>query len=164
MNIRTIRCSSDIFYNQMQAFGLVVDGRAGGLIVGRSHSTGDIYMAWQEDDGGFTVSLAECCLEGGEYIVNASAYLASQERINEINQFKEPQPERNHLELSPITRIFNTHAEPNDKLLWIERGQFIVNKHATARHLKELEELNAHKNSFVICDFKCFQYCVAEGI
>jgi hypothetical protein len=97
------------------------------------------------------------------YIVNASAYLASQERINEINGFKEPQPELNHIELSPITRLLTTHAEPNDKLLWIERGQFIVNKHATANHLKELEELNARTNSFVSCDFKCFQCCVTEN-
>lgn len=147
----------------MHAFGFVVDGRAGGLVIGRSHSTGDIYMVWREEDGSFTVTLVECCLEGGEFIVNASAYLASQERINEINRFKEPQPELNQLELSPITKLLNTHAEPNDKLLWIERGQFIVNKHATAKHLKELEELNARDNSFVACDFKCFQYYVTEN-
>jgi hypothetical protein len=44
--------SKDTFY-QMIVSGWTVDGRAGGLVVGRSHDDGNIYMIQETGDGRF---------------------------------------------------------------------------------------------------------------
>ena len=48
-------------------------------------------------------------------------------------------------------RIINTNSNPNDKILLMEDGQFIVNKHATAKYLDEIEEINNKTNPYLYC-------------
>ena len=130
--------------------GWVVDGRGGGLVIGRSHAGGNIYMINGPIDGRLYIQSA---LEGGEYIVNHGAYEAAQIRLQEINAFRDQAVHASHLLLSPATRVLNTHSEPQDKLLWIGARQMtIINKYATAKFLPEIEQINHQWNSFRQCD------------
>lgn len=128
----------------------IVDGRGGGLVLGRSHSDGDILMIQERNNGTFYIP---ACLEGGEYILNYDAYQADEERLEQINGFKEIHTSLPSIKINSKTRILNTHAEPHDKMLWIDsRGQFIVCKSATAKYLQELDELNHTANGFLSCN------------
>lgn len=110
-------------FQTMIAAGWVVDGRGGGLVIGRSHDTGDIHIIQEMEDRRFHIP---ACMEGGEYILNFDAYQANEERVNQINEFKESHPLITSIELTDKTRLLNTQSEPYDKLLWIDsRGQFM---------------------------------------
>ena len=61
-----ISVSNDEFMAMFHA-GFIVDGRFGGLVVGRSHAAGNIYMIQPDGRGGFGV---HSHLEGGEYSVS----------------------------------------------------------------------------------------------
>lgn len=141
--------SNDTFH-QMLLSGWIVDGRAGGLVVGRSHDEGNIYMIQETGDGRFFIPGH---LEGGEYILNYDAYEAEQNRIIEINQSTEQASETESLPISSSVRVINTSASPNDKLLWIDiRGQFIINKFSTKKFMLELQEINEKHSSYKACN------------
>jgi hypothetical protein len=141
-------CDHNNFY-QLLWMGYIVDGRPGGLVLGQSHDEGHIYMLRQEEH---KYCIAEC-LEGGEYVINHAASHIHLERIKEINSFKEPTTKKLQINLTKTTRIFNTHAEPSEKFLWLLPGQFIVNKYATAKYYEELEAINNYVNPFLNCDY-----------
>ena len=131
--------------------GWVVDGRAGGLVVGRSHDAGNIYMLKEMEDGKYIIPGS---LEGGEYILNHYAHLSHAKRIEEINGEEHQElGEQIGILVSGNTRLINTSAMPHDKLLLIDsRGQYIVNKHSTAKHLPEIEFINSCDNAYSVCD------------
>ena len=130
--------------------GWIVDGRAGGLVVGRSHDEGNIYMIQETGDGRFFISGN---LEGGEYILNYDAYETEQNRIIEINKNREQTSYTESLPINPSIRVINTSASPNDKLLWIDiRGQFIINKFSTKTFMLELQEINEKYSSYKVCN------------
>jgi hypothetical protein len=133
--------------------GWVIDTRAGGLVIGRSHDQGNIYMfRFIYNVTSFKISFAGN-IEGGEYIVNYSSYLHSKKRFDEINNFYEPTTNISDIKLTEKSRFFNTHATPSDKLLLIENNHiFVINKFATAKHFEEIEHLNSLNNSFLTCD------------
>lgn len=135
--------------------GWIVDGRAGGYIIGRSHDTGNIYMIQRADTA--DVFVIQSCLEGGEYIINHDAYTRYKDRIEEINSFNEPHDKTPNMSITLKTRMINTYSEPYDKLLLIEKGQFIINKFATVFFFKELEEINNSSNSFMYCNLDLLQ-------
>lgn len=137
-------------FHQMIAAGWIVDGRGGGLVLGRSHDGGNIFMIQELADGRFHIPSH---LEGGEYILNFDAYTSARERLEQINAFKDNIEHISSISITPKSRVLNTHSEPNDKILWIDRrGQFIINKRATTRHFQEIEEINYKFNGFVSCD------------
>jgi hypothetical protein len=141
--------SKDTF-NQMFAAGMIVDGRGGGLIVGRSHGEGHIFMIQESSDGRFFIPGA---IQGGEYILNADAYFSAKERLEGINSFKDEHEDISPIPITSKSRILNTHSEPCDKMLLVDtRGQFIINKRATAKHFQEIEQINHELNGFVCCD------------
>lgn len=143
--------SKDTFY-QMLVSGWIVDGRAGGLVVGRSHDDGNIYMIQETVDGRFFIPGH---LEGGEYILNSDAYEAEEKRIIEINESKEFTPKKSSLPITSSIRVINTAASPNDKLLWIDvRDQFIINKSSTMAFLPELQAINEKYSNFKNCNLE----------
>jgi hypothetical protein len=141
--------SKDTF-QKMVAAGMVVDGRGGGLVIGRSHADGNIFMLQESADGQFFIPSH---MEGGEYILNFEAYASAKERLEQINSFKDEVEHISSICITPKSRVLNTHSEPNDKMLWIDtRGQFIINKRATTKHFQEIEEINHEFSDFVSCD------------
>lgn len=117
--------------------GWVVDGRDGGLVVGRRHSEGHIVMLQGTATPGRFALVG--LMEGGEYLMSPEATANHLARLHEINSDNAP------CDLSPQltsdSRILNTRAEPHDKFLIVQE-QFIVNINSTRRHFAELEELN----------------------
>ncbi|WP_122347694.1 hypothetical protein [Pseudomonas coronafaciens] len=143
MSEDTYKWSSDDF---LRAFvnGWVVDGRAGGLIRGRLHSEGHVVMLQPS-----STTLGEYELlglvEGGEYVMSPDASEAHYHRIEEINSDMTPHPAAPGRKSE---RTLDVRAEPHDKFLIIQKGQWIVNIQATNRHFEELDALN---NSFGFC-------------
>jgi hypothetical protein len=127
-------------FNELCKKKLVVDARTGGLVIGRSHADGNIYMIRQK----YPLYEFEFCshLEGGEYILNHNAYKKYKGRIDEINSYKVAGDAVDLYDVCKVN-ILLTKNEPGDKLLLIDyRGQFIVNKKATSKFLIELDVLN----------------------
>ena len=133
-------------FSYLLNLGWVVDGRCGGLVIGRSHAEGDIYMIERQEDGNFFMSGK---VEGGEYILTNKAYRSCKERLTEINS--NPSASKNgSIELCENQkRTINTSSEPTDKFLWIDaNGQFIINKKSTEKHLLELHLINSRYQPF----------------
>lgn len=123
--------------------GWVVDGRQGGLIVGRRHSEGHIVMIQPLENGD---CIFAGLVEGGEYLLSPEATSRHLERLKEINS--DTSDCINEPSLSRHSRLLSTSAEPHDKLLLIAH-QMIVNINATNRYFQELESLNL-KTSFAL--------------
>lgn len=135
--------------------GVLVDGRAGGLVIGKSHEAGHIYMFQQYQTDVF---MCIGMLEGNEYLLCHDATHQHFEFIEEMNQDTRPVsdpviPDIYH----PATRVLNTHATPDDKILLIDEcGQYIVNAVSTKRYFNELQALNdkyASRTHFNMKDF-----------
>ncbi|WP_370600473.1 hypothetical protein [Pseudomonas nitroreducens] len=122
----------------MDAFlrGWIVDGRQGGLIVGRLHTEGHI-VAIQALTSGDCVLVG--LLEGDEFILSPSATEQFYKRLHEINE--DDRECDSPFPVSVSSRLLTTTAEPHDKLLLIDR-QMIINRQSTRRYFKELEEMN----------------------
>jgi len=119
---------------------LIVDARAGGLVIGRSHDDGSVIMIRQKHPEFNFVYASN--LEGGEYIISKKAYFKYKERIEEINAYKWT---GDRVDLYDICKcnILLTKNEPFDKILLIDHQvQFIVNKKATSRFLYEIDCIN----------------------
>ncbi|TLG92979.1 hypothetical protein FEM54_06045 [Pseudomonas edaphica] len=117
--------------------GWIVDGRDGGLIVGRRHLEGHILMFQPAGELGEFEQFG--FVEGGEYLMSKDATELHFDRLLEINSDKAPCD--TEIVYSADSQIINTRAEPHDKFL-IVHSQFIINREATKRHFKELQELN----------------------
>lgn len=143
--------SIETFLDFMLA-GHIVDGRGGGLVIGRSHDEGNIYLISQtaNDPSRFTFT---ACLEGGEYLVNHRAYQSHRARLHAINQDRGDTSSLPAIKPAAQTRIINTVAEPFDKIILMDwREMFIANKFSTAAHLAELERINDSASDFAVCD------------
>jgi hypothetical protein len=95
-------------------------------------------------------------MEGGEYIVNHRATEQHMQRLREINEDGHRLPQPVGVDRAPAGcfRIINTVAVPYNRAMWIDpRGQFIVNRAATARHFDELQRINESVTDFAQCDF-----------
>jgi len=127
-------------FEEMLQCKMIADARNGGLVIGRSHDDGNIYMIQQlypENEYEYFR-----CLEGGEYIICHEAYLKYKQTILEINSYKQ---HGDKVDLYDVCKcnIILTQNEPYDKTLLIDyRGQFIVNKRATSKYLYEIDCIN----------------------
>lgn len=120
----------------------IADARRGGLVVGRSHAEGNIYMIRQCAN---IVAYEDCSnMEGGEYIINHGACLLHKDRIEYINSFlfREYNVDMEEVCRTPLIITQRLDSDKDRLLLIDNRGQFIVNKHATCVFLKELNEIN----------------------
>lgn len=142
MSEETYKWSAEMF---LRAFinGWVVDGRAGGLITGRSHANGHIVMLQPAAELGEYEMLG--LIEGGEYVLCQEASYAYYQRIEEINLDNR---ECAAVDGRTPSRIIHTSAEPHDKFLIIQKGQWIVNINSTNRHFDELDRINSEYNHF----------------
>ena len=135
--------------------GYLIDARAGGLVIGKSHEEGHIYMIQRDENDAFEFINV---MEGGEYILCHEACDAALERLEVINQDTGPVTEFVVPDIyHRATRVINTNATPDDKILLIDaRGQFIINAVSTRKHFNELQALNdryAFKSHFCMKDF-----------
>lgn len=116
--------------------GWIVDGRNGGLVVGRSHAEGHIvFLSPGEQLGHYEI---QGVMEGGEYLMNPLATKKHWRRLNEINACRDA-----FASVLPLKarRIIHTHAEPHDKLVVVHE-QFVVNARATSKYVDELDAMN----------------------
>jgi hypothetical protein len=121
--------------------GRIIDVRAGGLVLGRNHNEDDIKMVNMPANGVFQLCGV---MMGGEYILSKEATAKHMDRLNEINAFSKDS-EFTPLVSVPITekaRVFNTNGIKGRMWVYVDSGQFIVNRAATATYYQELEELN----------------------
>lgn len=143
-------CSDDVFF-QMFHLGWVVDARAGGYVVGRRHSEGNIYMIQKQNDQ----YVIPGHLEGGEFMIPATVYEANKSRIEEINSDTTDVDDEVELTFNfdSNLRIINTVGYPFDKLMFIDpRNQFIVNRKSTKKHFNELCKMIAQNNDLLLCN------------
>ncbi len=124
--------------------GWIVDGRAGGFIVGRTHPTDSILCFVRHDDGKFS----NIHVDGFEYVINPYAAERNFARLQELNSFQDEHHTLQEIPLSLASRIINTSAQPQDKYILMLNGGFIINRRATAKHFKELEEINNSSNPY----------------
>lgn len=128
-------------FEHLSKNGKVIDARRGGLVVGRSHDEGNIYMLKQCIDGYKVINH----MEGGEYVVCHEALVAHKDRIIYMNskQMKCKFVDIDVLRHTPL--LVTTQKGSSDKfLLFDERGQFVVNKGSTCYFLEELNWINEH--------------------
>lgn len=73
-------------FEQFSSQGLVVDARRGGLVIGRSHDEGNIYMIQQYLTGYRVINH----MEGGEYVICHEAIMKHKDRIEneDLSKYK----------------------------------------------------------------------------
>jgi hypothetical protein len=136
--------SHQTFYAMLRS-GWILDARRGGLVLGRSHAGGNIYMIQESGDSGYQI---KGHMEGYEFILNYAASVTHRDRIEEINRQKPTFAPPLTLSAVLAHQTVTTAAEPFDKLLWIDvRGQFVVNRWATCANLDELARMNSDAES-----------------
>ncbi|MET0636140.1 MAG: hypothetical protein ABWZ25_08920 [Chitinophagaceae bacterium] len=148
--------SSDTYYfqqpfsygeiNELLSKGYAVDGRSGGLVLGRSHDDGGVFFL--TDVGTEYHLMGE--LEGYEYIFSVAAQTILGNSFDQINNWErdadEPFEEFNIPEsIRVINTVPDNHAPMLSKLILFE-GLFgiphIVNKHSTKRNLQNIDSFN----------------------
>ena len=136
----------DIFHQ-----GGLVDGRRGGLVVGRSHEEGGIYILQQTEADRYEI---QANIEGGEYVLSHKALLKFRERLEEINSWYENGSLVKTISVTSRTRVINSSATPHDRLILFDfRGQFVVNNLATTEFFEELEQMNDEAGDFSEYEF-----------
>ncbi|SDJ62602.1 hypothetical protein SAMN05216338_10575 [Bradyrhizobium sp. Rc2d] len=114
-----------------------MDGRFGGLVLGRDGHEDDIPL-YQHQGGGVFAIVG--MMQGGEYILSAEATKLHLPRLNEINSEKGTPL---NFSPSPQSAVIDTNLMAPYGGLWVAYGgQFIVNRFATAKYFDELEKLN----------------------
>ena len=126
------------FWKLLKA-GLIIDARAGCLIVGPSIEQGGIDCI-AETVNGFT-KIGK--IEGGVFIINALANKNYSEKLIAFNAYDVLFSEDEPIDyiISPTTCVYNTFGV-EEKLVWLKGDEFIMNKYASFKFLKEIEEIN----------------------
>jgi hypothetical protein len=135
-------------FQEMVRKGLVVDGRAGGLILGRDYENGGIYVVMKVGTGYCLHSI----VEGGEYALNWEASALNAFRLDQINAGLVEDEEPPTYDLAGVVRCLTTTANPDDKLLLLHWGQKVISREAASKHIQELMQINSAVNSFTNCD------------
>jgi hypothetical protein len=81
-------------------------------------------------------------MHGGEYLLSTEATHKHSTRLEEINAQKGDWTPLRGIGLTEATSVLNTNLVAGTASLWLQGNQFVVNRHATAKHLEELEQLN----------------------
>lgn len=126
------------FWKLLKA-GLIIDARAGGLIVGPSIEQGGITCVAETADGFVKIGK----VEGGVFIVNCVANKNYGDKLTAFNAYDELFLEDEPFDyfISPTTCVYNTFGI-DEKLIWLKGDEFIMNKFATSKFMKEIEEIN----------------------
>ena len=123
-----------VLYNN----GMIEDGLRGGLILGDRHSapTGGIPM-FLVDHGRF---YGAGKMEGGEYLVNCIATHDNLELLDQINNDRSDDDE--DICKEEIESVRHVFVPSGHWLLISAAASRIINRVATKKHLKELDEIN----------------------
>jgi hypothetical protein len=118
--------------------GFIIDARHGGLLVGEDDD--NIPVIQMQPDGTFQ---HVAWFQNMEYILNSYATHQYMDRLHEINADRDFDAALSEIKLSEKSSIINAHGIGQSKYVLIDsKGQFIVNREATAKYFYELETLN----------------------
>lgn len=121
--------------------GEILFAHQGGLVIGRAGSADDIPMVVYRALGVFQYFAH---MQGGEYLVSAKATARHRDRLEAINSEKGESTPIAAMAVTDKTAVLNTNLiHGGATLLTSSDGQFVINRFATAKHLRELEQLNA---------------------
>lgn len=118
--------------------GLVVDGRAGGLLVGRSVIDGGIPVVRQRGEW-FHLQMPRA--EDGDFVLHAGAA-----------PYQVRKPRKQGPETQTVTQMLFTRAAPNDRMLWLTSDQQIIPAESAWPRLEYLSAINEEENPFLRCD------------
>lgn len=115
------------------------DGTRGGLVLGKRHSEGGIRgIRESEVEKEYDVVFE---MEGGEYLMNAMATIKYKKRLEEINAYRQEEPEISDERIQSLHRCMDNRD--SDGLIIISKyPHYIVNRNATAKYLEELDKMN----------------------
>lgn len=125
---------------------LIVDGAKGGLICGRSHKEGGIYVIHLNSDQDCELTFE---IEGFEYLVNpfgSESNLTLLTSINkkhsgEIHTFKKYEIPPN-IQILDLTMKMIDGKEFQPIILFSKGPQQVVNKLSTQKYLQEIDQIN----------------------
>ncbi|MEO7413592.1 MAG: hypothetical protein ABIZ81_09560 [Opitutaceae bacterium] len=140
-------------FEQMLFDGSVIDGRAGGLIIGRKFSEGGVPIVFQRGREFMIHSFTE----HGEFILNRVAATRNLSRIKAINAGLSGDEDTPEPRVIPeVSRLILTAAEPCDKFLWLNWSQMAIAAQYVDRHVAELNEMNDETNPYGFCDVETY--------
>lgn len=149
-----------IKFEEMLYSGVIVDGRMGGLIVGRTFADGGIPVICQRGKE----FLIHSFTQGHEFVLNRVASPRNLTRLKAINSGltanEELPPDAEHPE---VNHLIITIAEPCDKFLWLNWNQTVVGSDYVDRHMSELNAMNRETNPYGFCDTEVFFPRLDEG-
>lgn len=124
---------ADLYYGEM-----IVDGVRGGLILGDRHSdpTGGIYLMLFDSGKPYCIGQ----MEGGEYLVNCIATRDNLELLDQINNDRSDDDE--DICKEEIESVRHVFVPSGHWLLVSAAASRIINRSATKKHLKKLDEIN----------------------
>jgi len=137
-----IEVTKEDFLCLMNEGATFLDGIHGGFVIGRRHSEGGIKIL-HEENGSFYCGELE--IEGGEYIVNPIATTKFKDRLAEINSYKGEYKELTIEDTKKLSNVLNTN-HPYDMILLANYSQYIINRAATSKYIKELDKMNSEYN------------------
>jgi hypothetical protein len=137
----TYRLTFDGFYADFERLKMM-DGRYGGLVLGRDGPDDDIPMYICRNGSVYTlVGL----MQGGEYLMSRAATNRHLETLKKLNAEK---GEGADFEFSfkSSSSVINTNFMPPCGGLWVTEAQYVINRYATKIHFETLEKLNNEAN------------------
>jgi hypothetical protein len=118
--------------------GQLIDGRRGGMVIGRRHKHGHIYLFRTDENGLFL----EAKMEGGEYLVNKNATKKHKLRLDAIWREHRETETNTIFPCTEVGRVVYTHSSIQDIGIFIDGGQFIASRYCTSKFIQELVEIN----------------------
>jgi hypothetical protein len=136
--------------------GHVVDGRAGGTILGRDAGEGGGSRLIFKIGSHFILQGFAC---GGNFIVNREASAMHQKRLQMINAgltMNEKTPEG---QIDEIGQLIVATAWPHDRLIWVDFGQTVITGEPALKHVIELGLINRSPNPRLVFDVYSAFHC-----
>lgn len=132
--------------NKLVKKGLLIDGTGGGLLLGRSHTEGGIYLLYPT----YTNFRLAMEVEGYEYIINKINTQTHQKEIGKINNHdRDKYDSFIGFDFDDSITILDARAinkTQKPKYVAVDDGGFaIINKFSTDIYLKEIEFINRKK-------------------
>lgn len=126
-------------FHKLNELGLIIDGAEGGLVLGNSHQKGGVHMIRQKTETIFEY-VGE--MEGWEYLTNFKT--AHKYEFSEINERTKPISKyiRTTFKIPEGCKVIDTTKKEIAFILVSKYTQFIVNRFATKKHIKEIIELD----------------------
>lgn len=131
------------------AKGHIVDGRMGGIVLGKENSNGSARLIFKVGSS----YLLWGFVEGGCFLVNREAAAIHRHRLTKICTGltkNETVPESPTDELG---QLIVATAWPHDRIILTDFGQMVVDREPAQKHVIELGRLNANPNPFLVCDY-----------